>query len=143
MDWGLANRLSNVIKSDGRFYCLAMDHGYFQGPTTGLEKPGQLLEPLLPHADALMCTRGVLRNAVSPQMQPPVVLRVSGGTSILGELSNEHLTTSMKEALRLNNQSLNTDYQIAILPKTSSKRASFEQINAEISELFRRINSVA
>lgn len=81
---------------------LAVDHGYFQGPTTGLKKPKEAIEPLLPYCDSLFVTRGVLRNCISPATPTPIFLRVSGGPSVLGDLSNEDLTTSMKEALRLN-----------------------------------------
>lgn len=80
---------------------LAIDHGYFLGPTSGLEKP-KTLAPLLPYADALMLTRGVLRNCISPENAPPIVLRVSGGTSILKELSNEGLTADIEDCIRLN-----------------------------------------
>lgn len=103
MDWGLRNRLSRVIKPDtGRAVMLAVDHGYFQGPTTGLEQPGSTIGPLLAHADALMLTRGVLRTSVDPNADIPIVLRVSGGSSILKELSNEDITTCMEDAIRLN-----------------------------------------
>jgi putative autoinducer-2 (AI-2) aldolase len=81
---------------------LAVDHGYFQGPTTGLEKPRETITPLVPYADCLMLTRGVLRTSVDPDVNVPVVLRVSGGTSILKELSNEGIITSAEEAIRLN-----------------------------------------
>lgn len=81
---------------------LAVDHGYFLGPTSGLENPRATITPLLPYADSLMLTRGVLRNCVDPETSVPIVLRVSGGTSILKELSNEALTTSLEEAIRLN-----------------------------------------
>ena len=81
---------------------LAVDHGYFLGPTTGLEDPRETILPLLPHADAIMLTRGVLRNAVDAQSPAPVVLRMSGGTSILKELSNEAITVSVEDAIRLN-----------------------------------------
>jgi putative autoinducer-2 (AI-2) aldolase len=103
MDWGLENRLSRIIKPDtGRTVMLAVDHGYFLGPTSGLEEPGKTVEPLLPYADTLMLTRGVLRTSVSPKTDVPIVLRVSGGTSILTPLSNEGLTVAMKDAIRLN-----------------------------------------
>ena len=101
MSWGLSNRLSRIIR-DGRTVMLAVDHGYFQGPTTGLENPRKAITPLLPYADSLMLTRGVLRTSVDAGQNVPVVLRVSGGTSILKELSNEVVTTSIEEALRLN-----------------------------------------
>ncbi len=81
---------------------LAVDHGYFQGPTTGLENLGKTVGPLLSYADALMITRGSLRNWISPEMDKPVVLRVSGGQSILKELSNEVITTSIEDAIRIN-----------------------------------------
>jgi putative autoinducer-2 (AI-2) aldolase len=103
MDWGLKNRLSRIIKPDtGRTVMLAVDHGYFLGPTSGLEKPGKTIAPLLPYADSLMLTRGVLRTSVDPGSPIPIVLRVSGGTSILKELSNEGITTSVRDAIRLN-----------------------------------------
>ena len=103
MDWGMKNRLSRIINpKTGRTVMLAVDHGYFLGPTSGLEKPGKTIEPLIPYADTLMLTRGVLRNCVDATANIPVVLRVSGGTSILRELSNEGITTSLEEAIRMN-----------------------------------------
>ena len=82
---------------------LAVDHGYFLGPTRGLEIPAKTVKPLLPHADSLMLTRGILRTSVVPDVDIPIVLRVSGGTSILTkDLSNEGITTSIEEAIRLN-----------------------------------------
>jgi len=103
MDWGMKNRLARIIKpEDGRAVMLAVDHGYFLGPTSGLEEPRKTIEPLLPHADSIMLTRGVLRTSVDPNANVPVVLRVSGGTSILKELSNEDITVSIEDAVRLN-----------------------------------------
>ncbi|KPK69334.1 hypothetical protein AMJ87_10630 [candidate division WOR_3 bacterium SM23_60] len=104
MDWGLQNRLSRIIKpKTGKTVMLAVDHGYFLGPTRGLEIPAKTVKPLLPHADSLMLTRGILRTSVVPDVDIPIVLRVSGGTSILTkDLSNEGITTSIEEAIRLN-----------------------------------------
>ena len=104
MDWGMKNRLNQVIKPDtGRAVMLAVDHGYFLGPTSGLEEAGKTIAPLLPYADSLMLTRGLLRNAVDAGISTPIVLRVSGGNSIVGDdLSNEEITTSIKDAIRLN-----------------------------------------
>jgi putative autoinducer-2 (AI-2) aldolase len=102
MNWGMANRLARIIKPDGRAVMLAVDHGYFLGPTSGLEEPRKTIEPLLPHADSIMLTRGVLRTSVDPKSDRPVVLRVSGGTSILKELSNEEITVSIDDCIRLN-----------------------------------------
>ena len=103
MDWGLKNRLSRIFNpKSGKTVMLAVDHGYFQGPTTGLKDFKKAVEPLLPYADCLFITRGMLRNCVDANTDVPIFLRVSGGPSILGELSNEDITTSMKEAIRLN-----------------------------------------
>lgn len=104
MDWGIKNRLSRIIKPEtGHTVMLAVDHGYFLGPTSRLEEPRKTIEPLIPFADSLMLTRGVLRNCLDATSNIPIVLRVSGGNSILSEdLSNEEITVSLKEAVRLN-----------------------------------------
>jgi putative autoinducer-2 (AI-2) aldolase len=104
MDWGLKNRLSKVIRpKDGRSLMLAVDHGYFLGPTTGLEDFKAAVTPLIPYADTLFCTRGMLRACVDPTTDVPVMLRASGGTSIIGpELLHEGITISIEDVLRLN-----------------------------------------
>jgi putative autoinducer-2 (AI-2) aldolase len=101
MDWGMSNRLARIMGADGRAVMLAVDHGYFMGPTSGLEEPRRTIAPLLPFADSIMLTRGVLRTSVDPGSRTAVVLRVSGGSSILRELSNEDVTVAMEDALRL------------------------------------------
>jgi putative autoinducer-2 (AI-2) aldolase len=99
----MRNRINRILQPEsGRTVMLAIDHGYFLGPTSGLEEPGRTVEPLLPHADSLMLTRGVLRQCIPPSSKIPVVLRISGGTSILRELSNEGLTVAVEDAIRLN-----------------------------------------
>ena len=103
MDWGMQNRLSKLIQPDGRCFFLPIDHGYFQGPTHKLEKPGETIKPLLPYCDALFVTRGVLRSCVDPANSLPIILRISGGTSVVGkDLANEGVTTSIRDAIRLN-----------------------------------------
>ena len=104
MDWGLENRLNRIFDpKDGRTLMLAVDHGYFMGPTSGLEHPYETVKPLLPYADTLMLTRGVLRSSIPTSEHTPIVLRVSGGTSVLfDDLSDEELTVSMEDAVRLN-----------------------------------------
>jgi len=103
MDFGMKNRLSRIIKpKTGKTVMLAVDHGYFQGPTTGLRDFRRAIAPLVPHADCLFITRGMVRNGINPGSDAAICLRVSGGPSILGELSNEDITTSMEEAIRLN-----------------------------------------
>jgi putative autoinducer-2 (AI-2) aldolase len=107
MDWGMKNRMAQLIQPDGRCFFMPIDHGYFQGPTSRLERPGETVRPLLPHVDAIFCTRGVLRNAIDPAWGKPIILRVSGGTSVIGkDLANETITTSVREALRLNASAL-------------------------------------
>ncbi len=104
MDWGLKNRLSRIINpKTGKVVMLAVDHGYFLGPTSGLEDLKKTLDPLIPYADTLMLTRGALRASVAPGFDIPIMLRVSGGNSIvMDDLSNEDLTVSMEDAIRLN-----------------------------------------
>lgn len=103
LDWGMKNRMSRIIKPDtGRTVMLAVDHGYFQGPTSGLEIMETTLEPLIPFADCLMLTRGILRTSVPPGCQTPIVLRVSGGQSVLTELSNETWNVDVDDCIRLN-----------------------------------------
>ncbi|MFC2034936.1 3-hydroxy-5-phosphonooxypentane-2,4-dione thiolase [Chloroflexota bacterium] len=118
MEWGMANRLAQLIQSDGHALFLPVDHGYFQGPTRKLEEPRKTVEPLLPYADAIFITRGVLRSSVDPDNTRPVILRVSGGTSMVGkDLANEGITTSMEEVIRLNASAvgisvfIGTDYE--------------------------------
>lgn len=104
MDWGMKNRLSKLIDTKtGRAVWLALDHGYFLGPITKLEEPGKTIKPLLPFTDAIMLTRGILRNCIDASINVPIILRVSGGNSIVGPaLSNEGIQTCMEEAIRLN-----------------------------------------
>ena len=103
MDWGLKRRMADIVRPPGgRAVMLAVDHGYFLGPTERLEDPARAVRPLVQHCDSLMLTRGVLRACVNPNSRVPVVLRVSGGPSIIGEdLSDEQVTVGIRDALRL------------------------------------------
>lgn len=102
-DWGMKNRLGRIFRQpSNRTVMLAVDHGYFQGPTTGLERIDLAIPPLLDHADALMCTRGTLRATVTPTAGLPIVLRASGGPSVLRDLSDERIALAMDDAVRLN-----------------------------------------
>jgi putative autoinducer-2 (AI-2) aldolase len=103
LDWGMKNRLSNIFNpKSGRTVMLAFDHGYFQGPTSGLERIDVNIVPLTPYADTLMLTRGILRSVIPPTYTGGIVLRASGGPSILKELSDEQIAISIDEAVRLN-----------------------------------------
>jgi len=106
MDWGMKNRLNNLIPG-GKCFFMPIDHGYFQGPTTNLERPGETIKPLIPYFDALFATRGVLRAAIDAGLNKPIILRVSGGTSMAGkDLADEIITTSIEEVIRVNAQAV-------------------------------------
>src|SRR5260370_10828888 len=103
LDWGMQSRLARVSRpATGRTVMLAIAHGYFQGPTSGLERVDLSIVPLLPYADALMTTRGMVRSTIPPASAPPIVLRASGGPSVLRDLSNEHIAVGMEDAVRIN-----------------------------------------
>ena len=103
LDWGMQNRLSRIFRPDtGRTVMLAVDHGYFQGPTSGLERMDVSIVPIAPYADALMLTRGALRSIVPSTYGKGIVVRASGGPSVLRDLSNERLAMDVEDAARLN-----------------------------------------
>lgn len=104
MDWGMQNRMNRIFKpEDSRTVMLACDHGYFLGAVSRLENLRKTIEPLIPYVDALMLTRGALRNCIDAKYNIPVVLRASGGNSIVGpDLSDEEITVSLEDAVRLN-----------------------------------------
>jgi putative autoinducer-2 (AI-2) aldolase len=103
LDWGMQDRLARIFQpQSGRTVMLAIDHGYFQGPTSGLERVDVNIVPLVPYADALMLTRGILRSTIPAASGKPIVLRASGGPSILKELSNEQIAVDIEDAIRLN-----------------------------------------
>src|SRR5215831_14308278 len=109
LDWGMKNRLARIFSPvTARTVMLAIDHGYFQGPTTGLERVDLNIVPLMPMCDALMLTRGILRTTVPPAINKPIVMRCSGGPSILKELSNEELAVDIEDAIRMNVSALTT-----------------------------------
>ncbi|MBI4298075.1 MAG: 3-hydroxy-5-phosphonooxypentane-2,4-dione thiolase [Chloroflexi bacterium] len=114
MDWGMKNRMARLINPEtGHAVFLALDHGYFQGPIKKLEEPQKTLKPLLPYADAIMVTRGILRTSVDAAKVGPVILRVSGGMTLAGpSLSKEGIITSVKEAVRLNVSAIATSIHV-------------------------------
>ena len=118
MEWGMANRLAQLIPGDGRCVFMPIDHGYFQGPTRKLEDPRATIEPIMPYADAVFVTRGVLRSCIAHDETKPIILRVSGGTSMVGaDLANEGITTDIEDVIRLNASAMGisifigTDYE--------------------------------
>ena len=113
LDWGMQNRLARIFNpGSGRTVMLAFDHGYFQGPTTGLERIDLSIVPLIPYADVLMCTRGALRSVIPPSATNAIVLRCSGGQSILTELSREAIAVDIEDAIRLNAAAIATQIYI-------------------------------
>ena len=103
IDWGMQNRLARIFNpKTGRTVMLAFDHGYFQGATTGLERIDVKIMPLAPYADTLMLTRGILRSIVPPSFTQSIVMRASGGTSMLKELSNEGIAVDIEDSIRMN-----------------------------------------
>jgi 3-hydroxy-5-phosphonooxypentane-2,4-dione thiolase len=130
IDWGMRNRLSRIIKDDGHCFILPIDHGYFQGPTSCLECPGETIEDLLPYSDALFVTRGVLRSAVSPDLGTPIILRVSGGTSMLGQLEDEILTTSIDDIIRLNVAAVG----ISVFIGTDKEKQTLDNLSKLVNE---------
>ena len=131
LEWGMRNRLSRLIKPDGHCQFLPIDHGYCQGPTRCLERPGQTIEDLLPYADGLFVTRGVLRTCVDPDVDTPIILRVSGGTSVIAEdLSNEIITTCIEEILRLNVAAVG----LSIFVGTDYERQTLESLSMLVNE---------
>ena len=113
LDWGMQNRLARIFNpASGKTVMLAFDHGYFQGPTTGLERIDLSIVPLIPHADVLMCTRGALRSVIPASATNALVLRCSGGQSILTELSRELIAVDIEDAIRLNACAITTQIYI-------------------------------
>ena len=131
LEWGMRNRLSRLIKPDGHCQFLPIDHGYFQGPTRCLERPGETIMDLLPYADGLFVTRGVLRTCVNPDVDTPIILRVSGGTSVIGEdLSDEVITTSVEEMIRINVAAVG----LSIFVGTDYERQTLESLAMLVNE---------
>lgn len=132
MDWGMENRLGRILQpKDGRCFIMPIDHGYFQGPTRGLEKPWNTIKDLLPYVDAIFCTRGVLRSQIKAADSKPIVLRVSGGSSMVGkDLANEDLTTSIQEIIRLNA----TAVGISVFVGTDYERQTLANLSELVNE---------
>jgi putative autoinducer-2 (AI-2) aldolase len=105
-DWGMKSRLSRIFQpKSGRTLMLAFDHGYFLGPTSGLERLDLKIPPLVPYIDVLMGTRGALRSCISPTLSgdKAIALRCSSGSSVLDEdLSNECISVDVQDAVRMN-----------------------------------------
>jgi putative autoinducer-2 (AI-2) aldolase len=130
MEWGMKNRLSQLIQKDGKALFLPIDHGYFQGPTHCLEKPAETIKPLWQYADALMLTRGVLRNCIDPAIPKPIIMRVSGAVSVVGDMTAESIVTSVKEVIRLNASAVS----MSVFVGTSGENKSLTNLGKLVDE---------
>lgn len=136
MSWGLENRLSKIIREDGKTLMLAVDHGYFLGAITGLEQPKKMLEEIMPYADAVMLTRGLLTTSISPKTDKPIILRADGGPSIAGEkanvntLANHEIMITLEDALKLNASAV----AISIFVSTEYETQTMKNLSRMVSE---------
>jgi putative autoinducer-2 (AI-2) aldolase len=152
MEWGMKNRLSQLIQKDGKALFLPIDHGYFQGPTHCLEKPGETIKPIWQYADALMMTRGVLRNCIDPAIPKPIILRVSGAVTVVGEdlrLNAMAVSMSVFVGTKYENKSLTNlaklvddceEYGIPVMAVTSVGR-ELEKREARYLALVARVSA--
>ena len=131
MNWGMQNRMSRIFQpQDGRTTMLAVDHGYFLGPTSGLEDMPTNIDPLVQYADCLMVTRGALRCSIDPNHNVPVMLRISGGSSVLKDLSDEEIYNSMEDAIRINA----TGVAVSIFVGSANERQTVINLTKTINE---------
>ena len=101
--FGKKNRLSKIVMEDGKALMLAIDHGYFMGAAHGMEMPKVQVEKLIPHIDSLMLSPGILTSQIDSDFKKGIVLRASGGNTILeSDIDNEGLILSAKNAIKLN-----------------------------------------
>lgn len=101
--FGKKNRLSKIVMEDGKALMLAIDHGYFMGAAHGMEMPKVQVEKLIPHIDSLMLSPGILTSQIDSDFKKGIVLRASGGNTILeSDIDNESLILSAKNAVKLN-----------------------------------------
>jgi len=130
LEWGMKYRLARIFNpKTGRTVMIAIDHGYVQGPTTGLERIDLTIVPLMPFADALMLTRGILRAVVPPTLGKPVVMRCSGGPSILKEMSDEEIAVDIEDAIRMDVAALTCQVFIGGIHETRTVNNMAKLIN--------------
>ncbi|OLS35404.1 3-hydroxy-5-phosphonooxypentane-2,4-dione thiolase [Bacillus sp. MRMR6] len=103
-DWGMKDRLSRIFNPEtGKTVMLAFDHGYFMGPTSGLERLDLLIPRLANYADCLMGTRGAIRSSVPATFNKAIALRASSGSSVLqDDLSHESMVVDIEDAIKMN-----------------------------------------
>jgi 3-hydroxy-5-phosphonooxypentane-2,4-dione thiolase len=130
LDFGMRHRLARIFADDARTVMLAFDHGYFQGPTRGLERVDLNIAPLAPMVDALMATRGIFRSVIPAASDNALVVRASGGASILKDLSNERIAMDVADAVRMDAAAVAVQVFIGGEHETQSVHNLTQQVDA-------------
>lgn len=135
LDWGMKDRLSRIFRPDtGKTVMLAFDHGYFMGPTAGLERLDLLIPQLANFADCLMGTRGAIRTSVPANYNKAIALRVSSGSSVLqDDLSRESMVVDIEDAIKMNASTMAVQTFIG----AEGQKETIEQLNKAINLGFR------
>lgn len=103
MNTGKIIRMNSIFRKDtGKSVIVAIDHGGIAGPMEGINNPGGLIEDCAAGgADAVLTTRGFLRAAENSFGRSlNVILRLTGGFTILGGGFEEEMITSPETAVR-------------------------------------------
>lgn len=135
LDWGMKDRLSRIFNPHtGKTVMLAFDHGYFMGPTAGLERLDLLIPRLAEHADCLMATRGAIRTSVPANYNKAIALRVSSGSSVLqDDLSRESMVVNIEEAIKMNASAIAVQTFIG----AEGQKETIEELNKAVNLGFR------
>ncbi|MEH7119177.1 3-hydroxy-5-phosphonooxypentane-2,4-dione thiolase [Neobacillus vireti] len=130
-DWGMKDRLSRIFNPDtGKTVMLAFDHGYFMGPTSGLERLDLLIPRLANYADCLMGTRGAIRSSVPPTFNKAIALRASSGSSVLqDDLSHESMVVDMEDAIKMNASAI----AIQTFIGSDGQKETIEELNRAVN----------
>lgn len=131
LDWGMKDRLSRIFNPEtGKTVMLAFDHGYFMGPTSGLERLDLLIPKLANYADCLMATRGAVRSSVPPSYNKAIALRASSGSSVLqDDLSHESMVVNVEDAIRMNASAI----AIQTFIGADGQKETIEQLNKAVN----------
>lgn len=135
LDWGMKTRLAKIFSpADGKTVMLAFDHGYIMGSTSGLERLDLTIPQLMPHADALMATRGALRTCIPPTHGKGIALRCTADSSVLKDdmslgVPGVHIT----DAIRINASCLAVQVFIGSANEVNSLDTLVKTIDAGLS----------
>ena len=131
LDWGMKDRLSRIFNPNtGKTVMLAFDHGYFMGPTSGLERLDLLIPRLADYADCLMGTRGAIRSSVPPTFNKAIALRASSGSSVLqDDLSHESMVVDIEDAIKMNASAI----AIQTFIGSDGQKETIEELNRAVN----------